>query len=217
MNTFSKTYDRGLVLQMGAIISLSIMLVAFRWHRPAESSAIQPRYEPPLEVVSFEQLYHLPPLPKQSNPMATVDGKEAQITEPEPSQEQWPEANPLPGSLPGIPDEFVDTTDFFVPGDEIFPRFPGGNEALMRYLSKNLCYNSTAIEFGISGRVFISFVVQADGSIAEVKVLKGLGYGLDEEAVRVVKAMPRWLPGTQNGRPVAVVYNLPIQFSLRKN
>lgn len=87
----------------------------------------------------------------------------------------------------------------------------------MRYLSKNLRYNSTAIEFGISGRVFISFVVLADGSISEVKVLKGLGYGLDEEAVRVVKAMPRWLPGTQNDRPVAVAYNLPIQFSLRKN
>lgn len=216
MNTFSKTYDRGLVLQMGAVISLSIMLVAFRWHRPAEYSAIHDPYDPPLEVVSFEQLYHLPPMPKQPNPMATVEGKEAQMAEPDPTQELWPEAKPSTSSLPGIPDEFIDTTDLYVPGDEVFPRFPGGNDALMRYLSKNLRYNSTAIEFGISGRVFISFVVQADGSISEVKVLKGLGYGLDEEAVRVVKVMPRWLPGTQNGRPVAVAY-LPIQFSLRKN
>lgn len=130
MNTFSKTYDRGLVLQMGAIISLSIMLVAFRWHRPAETSTIQPRHEPPLEVVSFEQLYHLPPQPKQSNPTVTVDGKAAQIAEPEPSQEQWPEAHPLPGSLPGIPDEFVDTADLFVPGDEVFPVFQEATKPL---------------------------------------------------------------------------------------
>ncbi len=95
---------------------------------------------------------------------------------------------------------------------EVMPEFAGGNEALMRYMQKNLHYPPQALRATIEGKVFISFTVQADGTIADVQVLKGLGYGTDEEAARVVKSMPAWTPGRQNNRSVAVRYTLPITF-----
>jgi protein TonB len=98
---------------------------------------------------------------------------------------------------------------------EVMPQFIGGNEALMEYMKKNLHYPSLALRNGVEGRVFISFTVQIDGSIADVKVLKGLGSGTDEEASRVVKNMPAWIPGQQNKRNVAVRYTIPITFQYK--
>ncbi|QNH61888.1 energy transducer TonB [Hymenobacter sediminicola] len=95
---------------------------------------------------------------------------------------------------------------------EVMPQFVGGNEALMKYMQKHLKYPPLALRNNIEGKVFISFTVQADGSIADVQVLKGLGFGTDEEAIRVVKSMPSWVPGQQNKRSVAVRYNMPITF-----
>ena len=86
--------------------------------------------------------------------------------------------------------------------------------ALNQYLGKNIRYPAAAQRANVSGRVFVSFVVNTDGSIQDVTVLKGLGFGTDEEAVRVVKGMPKWRPGKQSGRPVRVKYNLPINFQL---
>ncbi|WBO84543.1 energy transducer TonB [Hymenobacter yonginensis] len=95
---------------------------------------------------------------------------------------------------------------------EVMPQFVGGQEALMRYMQKNLRYPPQALRNNVDGRVFISFTVLASGDIADVQVLKGLGYGTDEEATRVVKNMPAWVPGQQNNRSVAVRYTLPITF-----
>lgn len=95
---------------------------------------------------------------------------------------------------------------------EIMPEFLGGQEALQRYMQKNLRYPSLALRNNIEGRVYISFTVQADGSIADVQVLKGLGFGTDEEAARVVKNMPPWKPGMQNKHSVSVRYTMPITF-----
>ncbi|MGI4740615.1 MAG: energy transducer TonB [Janthinobacterium lividum] len=95
---------------------------------------------------------------------------------------------------------------------EKMPEFTGGQEALLRYLRSHLRYPSAALTAGIGGRVFLSFVIQADGSISEVTVLKGLGYGLDDEAQRVVRQMPNWTPGYQSKHPVAVRFTLPITF-----
>ncbi|WBA41556.1 energy transducer TonB [Hymenobacter canadensis] len=95
---------------------------------------------------------------------------------------------------------------------EVMPQFVGGQEALMRYMQKNLRYPAQALRNSVSGRVYISFTVLASGDIADVQVLKGLGYGTDEEASRVVKNMPAWVPGQQNKRTVSVRYTLPITF-----
>ncbi len=97
---------------------------------------------------------------------------------------------------------------------EQMPEFPGGQEKMLDFLSENLKYPDSAKESGIQGTVYISFVVRKDGRISEVKVLRSIGGGCDEEAVRVVKKMPRWKPATQRGKKVDVLFNLPIVFKL---
>jgi len=97
---------------------------------------------------------------------------------------------------------------------EIQPTFPGGDDALLHYLGRNLSYPIEAKEQGIQGTIFITFVVETDGSISNVKVLRGIGGGCDEEALRVVRNMPKWSPGMQRGKYVRVQFNLPIRFLL---
>lgn len=97
---------------------------------------------------------------------------------------------------------------------EQMPSFPGGNAALMNYLSQNIKYPVIAEENGIQGRVIVQFVVGKDGHISDVRVAKSVDPSLDKEAVRVVKGMPRWIPGKQNGQAVTVRYTLPVTFRL---
>lgn len=99
---------------------------------------------------------------------------------------------------------------------EQIPEFPGGMSELGLYLIKNLRYPAEARKAHIEGRVFVQFVVTETGAIQNLRILKGIGFGCNEEAVRVVSQMPKWNPGKQNGKPVAVMYNLPIQFELEK-
>ena len=98
---------------------------------------------------------------------------------------------------------------------EQMPSFPGGNGALMSYLSKNIRYPSVAEENGIQGRVICTFVVERDGSVTDVRVAKSVDPSLDKEAVRVVSSMPKWIPGKQNGSAVRVKYTLPVTFRLQ--
>jgi len=98
---------------------------------------------------------------------------------------------------------------------EKMPVFPGGEQELFNYLNKNIKYPAIARENGIQGRVFVTFVVDAEGKVKDAKILRGLGSGLDDEALRVVRNMPAWKPGMQNGRVVQVQYNLPIVFTLK--
>ena len=97
---------------------------------------------------------------------------------------------------------------------EVMPEFPGGAEKMMDYLSTNIKYPEEAKEKGISGRVFLSFVIEKDGSVTDVKVMRSVNPLVDNEAVRVVKAMPKWKPGLMKGKPVRVNYVLPINFKL---
>ncbi len=94
------------------------------------------------------------------------------------------------------------------------PEFPGGTQAMHEYLRDNMEYPTKAHEAGIAGTVFVSFVVESDGSITNVEVLRGIGGGCDEEAVRVVENMPKWEPGQQKGQNVRVQFNMPIRFVL---
>ena len=98
---------------------------------------------------------------------------------------------------------------------EEMPSFPGGNAALMSYLNSNTKYPVVAQENGVQGRVIISFVVERDGSISDVKVARSVDPSLDREAQRVVKSMPRWTPGKQNGQTVRVKYTVPVVFRLQ--
>ena len=98
---------------------------------------------------------------------------------------------------------------------EQMPSFPGGPSALMKYLSENVKYPVVAQENGVQGRVVVSFVVEKDGHITDVKVVRSVDPSLDKEAARVVKSMPSWIPGKQNGSAVRVKYNVPVSFKLQ--
>lgn len=97
---------------------------------------------------------------------------------------------------------------------EQMPQFPGGQQALFEYLSKHIKYPVIAEENGVQGRVIVTFVVERDGSITDVKVVKSVDPSLDKEAQRVVKGMPHWIPGKQNGSAVRVKYTVPVTFRL---
>lgn len=98
---------------------------------------------------------------------------------------------------------------------EQMPTFPGGQTELMAYLGKNIKYPTIAQENGTQGRVTIQFVVERDGSITDVRVARGVDPYLDKEAVRVVKSMPKWIPGKQNGKAVRVKFTVPVMFKLQ--
>jgi len=97
---------------------------------------------------------------------------------------------------------------------EQMPEFPGGMDKVTEYLSNHIRYPEQAREAGVEGRVTVRFVVNEDGDISDAQVLRGIGGGCDEEALRVIKGMPKWKPGKQNGRAVKVYFTLPISFRL---
>jgi len=98
---------------------------------------------------------------------------------------------------------------------EEMPAYPGGDQKLYEYLGKNIKYPQIARETGVQGRVFVNFVVEPDGSVSNVKVMRGIGGGCDEEAMRVIKTMPKWKPGKQRGKAVRVTYTIPVVFKLQ--
>ncbi|MBO5748317.1 MAG: energy transducer TonB [Muribaculaceae bacterium] len=95
---------------------------------------------------------------------------------------------------------------------DVMPEFPGGSAALMKWLASNVRYPQVAQENGISGRVIVKLVVEKDGSVSDVTVIRGVDKDLDREAMRVVRAMPKWQPGKNNGQAVRCYYNLPVTF-----
>ena len=95
------------------------------------------------------------------------------------------------------------------------PAFPGGEEAMFEFIRDNIKYPPAARDAGIKGRVYIQFVVDKKGKISNVEVLRGIGGGCEEEAMRVVEMMPKWTPGEQAGRKVSVIYRLPFKFETR--
>ena len=115
---------------------------------------------------------------------------------------------------PEMEDEEIQEEEIFKSVEEQ-PEFPGGTAKLLEYVQKNLKYPMMARESDIQGKVFVGFVVEKDGSISNVKVLRGIGGGCDEEAVRVVQSLPKFKPGKQRGNTVRVAYTLPIVFKLQ--
>ena len=107
------------------------------------------------------------------------------------------------------------TTSTFITWAQKMPEFPGGEADMMKYLKKNIRYPGQALAENITGTVYLSFIINTEGKVSQVKILKGIGGGCEEEAVRVVKSMPVWEPGKQNGNPVNVQLTLPVSFKTR--
>ena len=205
-------------LMTGLVIALGIVLVAFEW-RTYERTVMDLGI---LEVDFIEEedipitrpeTPPPPPPPEPSQELIIVDDdveieEEFMIDTEATVFTEVQEFTPIIVEEEEVEEEQI----FTIVEDQ--PTFPGGDAALMQYLTNNLRYPTMAREAGIQGTVFVTFVVERDGSITDVRVLRGVGGGLDEEAVRVVRNMPRWTPGRQRGQAVRVQFNLPIRFVL---
>jgi periplasmic protein TonB len=207
-----------------AMVEVDLMKLA---PPPIDPNEPPPPPPPPVELPKVNTVQFLPPevkpdeeVPEETPPPTVEELKEAVAAEK--TQEGDPNAEEVivaPEESTG-PTKVEAAVEVEKKEDEIFtvveqqPEFPGGMSALGQFLSKNIRYPAAAQRANVSGRVFVSFVVNTDGSIQDVTTLKGLGFGTDEEAIRVVKSMPKWRAGKQSGRPVRVKYNLPINFTL---
>lgn len=118
------------------------------------------------------------------------------------------------GNGNGVADPVADNTIYDAGGIQKYPEFEGGMAAWAKFIQRNMRYPSMAQENDVQGKVFVSFVVEIDGSITDVKLIRGIGSGCDEEAMRVIKKSPKWKPGQQNNRMVRVRYTMPLSFQL---
>lgn len=109
----------------------------------------------------------------------------------------------------------IDTTGEIIMYAEVMPQFNEGEEEMYKFISTNLNYPILAKENGIEGKVIVRFVVEKNGSLSNIEILKKVGWGCDEEAMKLIKKMPNWIPGKMNGKPVRTYYTLPIVFSLK--
>jgi len=195
---------------------------------PIDPNEPPPPPPPPVELPKVNTVKFLPPevkpdeeVPEETPPPAVEELKEAvaaeKTQEGDPNAEEViaaPEASAGPSKAEVVVEAPAPKDDEVFTVVEQNPEFVGGNAAMYAWLGKNIKYPAAASRANISGKVFVSFTVNTDGSITDAQVLKGLGFGTDEEAIRVVKSMPKWKPGKQSGRPVRVKYNLPISFQL---
>jgi periplasmic protein TonB len=208
--------------QIGLVIALAIVLVAFEW-KSYEKEVIDMGTREVADIVEdivpiTEQKVKPPPVAPPKVVVAiniveddvavdddiNIDVEADQSTE----VEEY-----VPVQDMGEEESAEEQQIFMVV--ESMPEFPGGEAALHQYLAENIKYPQMAKESGIQGRVFVTFVVERDGKVTDVKVLRGIGGGCDEEAIRVVQNMPKWAPGKQRGKPVRVQFNLPVKFTLQ--
>lgn len=167
---------------------------------------VEPAPEPTPEPPAKEE-----PAPE---PIPEPPAKEEPTLEPEPVPEPAEKPQPKEAPKPAVEEPAVDNNEI-VSSAEVMPKFKGGNlKKFQEYINENTVYPQTAAEMGIQGRVRVSFVVEKNGSVSNVKVVKGVDPLLDREALRVVKSSPRWTPGQNNGRLVRVSQVVPVLFVL---
>lgn len=225
--------EKGTGLLIGYIIALSAMFACFEWttreYKETDVVFATSSFVTEEEIVPITQpiFTAAPPPPADAPQVAEIldivdDNTEIEEEKIETS-ESTTEAISGPVSHVSGPVMAGPPAATMEEGDEgeIFevvesnPAFPGGDEALMKWLSKNLKYPSSAQDAGIQGRVVVQFVVNKDGSIVEPKVVRSVEPALDKEAIRVVSQMPKWTPGKQRGKTVRVRYTLPVMFRLQ--
>ena len=211
---------KGLFFEIGLALALAVLLFAFEWKSSAgEVSTFQtvPEEQVEEEIIPITQQMLKPPpppAPKLTDLMEIVDDastidEDLEILDAEDDSENKPVENPSDFGEYG--DEETGDDDIFQIVEDV-PTFPFGD--VSKWIAKNVKYPQIAAENNIQGKVFMNFVIEKDGSITDVKVLRGVDPALDKEAIRVIKSMPKWKPGKQRGKPVRVSFNLPITFTL---
>ena len=209
--------------EIGLIIALAAVLVAFnlRSYDKREigmvSRALDDVPEEFAEITQHEKPLPPPQTPQQTTLISIVEN-ELEVEEDIVINVEADQSTVVEEYRPEVPieeeDEEMEEEEPIFVIVESMPQFPGGEEARLTYLNENVRYPTMAREAGIQGRVFVEFVVEKDGSVTNVRVVRGIGGGCDEEAIRVVQSMPRWIPGKQRNVPVRVRFNMPIRFIL---
>ena len=208
-------------IQIGLIISLLITWLAFE-HKSYDKREIDPSLlnrevavdEEMVEITKQEEQKPQPvEVPQQSTQLEIVqDDVETEDLNINAEVEQTEIIEDY--IAPEVVEEEVVETEIFQIVEEM-PQFPGGEAKLLEYVATHIKYPQIARETGIQGRVFVGFVVEPDGSVSNVKILRGIGGGCDEEAMRVIKSLPKWKPGKQRGKAVRVSYQIPVLFKLQ--
>lgn len=208
--------------EIGLILVLAVILLAFEMKSYEKheidllSQRVDVTQEEMVEITLHEKTPPPPPIPIQQTSVIEIVENDIEI---EQEIEIDVEANQETIIQEYIPinvieeEEVAEEEQVFVIVESM-PEFPGGEAARLAYLNENMKYPMMARESGIQGRVFMTFVVEKDGSITDVRVLRGIGGGCDEAALKVVQNMPRWIPGKQRNVPVRVQFNMPINFIL---
>ena len=207
-----------LLFHIGLVVSLAVVLIAFEWKTFDRTQSTLGQLKVDLEEEEMIPItkQEPPPPPPQPPPQTTiieiVEDDEEIEEELEIMDTEIDENTEI--DIVEFVEEVVEEPEIFTIVEEM-PSFPGGEAELFKYLGSNIKYPAMARDAGIQGIVYVTFVVKEDGKISDVRVLRGVGGGCDEEAVRVVEKMPSWKPGKQRGKSVRVQYNLPIRFTLR--
>ena len=214
---------RNTFILMGLVVGLSLLFFAFEWSTQTrkldETVLVQDVLaEEEIEITRREPTPPPPPPPPEPEAPEIIEVVEEKVetkleikTEDDQSQRQMQTYVPPP---PPKPKQEEVTEEIFVVVEDQ-PLFPGGNAAMMKFLSDNIKYPVIAQENNIQGRVICNFVVEKDGSITDVQVVRGVDPSLDREAVRVIQQMPRWKHGKQRGQAVRVRFTLPVVFRLQ--
>ena len=209
---------------MGMVVALAVLFVGFEWSSAIskldETTIVQDVLaEEEIEITQRDPEPPPPPPPPEPEVPEVIEITEEKVEtkidlsslEDDQSRAQAEVYTPPP---PPKPVEEEATEEIFVVVEQQ-PEFPGGMTALMKFLGDNIKYPVIAQENGIQGRVITNFVVERDGSISDVQVVRGQDPSLDKEAVRVIKTMPNWKPGEQRGKTVRVRFTLPVVFRLQ--
>jgi protein TonB len=214
---------KGLFFQLGLVFTLAITLLAFEWksYDKLEVTDMGARQasDIPEEMVQITQQQNTPPPPPAPAVTTVINivDNDAKVDDDFMIDAEADETTQVeeykPVVVAQVEEEEVAEAEIFTVVEES-PSFPGGDESRIKFLQENIKYPQMARESGISGTVYVTFVVERNGSVTDVKVLRGIGGGCDEEAIRVIQAMPSWNPGKQRGKPVRVQFNMPIKFTL---
>jgi len=202
---------KGLFFQIGLVITLVIVLGAFEW-KSYDKVAYNlgqlnlDDIEEEIIPITKQEVKPPPPPPPPPEVIEIVEDDveiedEIEIEDTESDEDVEIEI------------EEEDDEEFFMVVENM-PEFPGGDLGLMKYIQKNVKYPAIAKEYNITGKVYVSFIVDRSGSVTNVKIVRGVDKNLDAEAMRVVKSLPRYTPGRQRGKAVRVMFTIPINFTL---
>ena len=215
---------RGLYLEIGLVVIMAVALAAFEWksYDQEKIEVVQRTAENEVEDVIIQtHPEELPPPPPPEAPEVTTelniieDDAESENEMDMSAFQRQEEATNIEAQHVEIEEEEEVAEEEIFQVVENDPEFPGGVEAMYKYLAQNIKYPQLARENNITGKVWVTFVVEKDGSVTNVTVVRDIGGGCGAEAVRIVKSMPKWTPGKQRGKNVRVQYRLPVNFSLR--